>query len=214
MKRHIIIMADVVRSRKMDQDILHDSLNDCISEVNQIFKREIQSPLTITLGDEFQGIVKSAEAACRILFHIDEYTRNQELAYELRFAINYGVVETKVNPKSAHNMLGKGLTQTRELLEGMSRKQRDRFRIRVADERLDTSMENILNVYDGIVNSWNLKKDKETIKTLIKYPKDDEAANVLNKTRQQIWKRRATLLIDEYVACKETIVLLSQMHHD
>lgn len=214
MSTEIILMGDVIGSRDKNQENLHQSLNSCIDEVNKVLKEDIISPLTITLGDEFQGFISRASIALKIIFFIDEYTRNQDLDYELRFSVHKGRILTTLNPEHAHNMLGEGLTYTRELLNSMSRRERQRFRIKLSNQTIDHCLEQILNVYDGIIQSWNLNKDKETLKVLIDVSNDQEAGKLLGKTRQQIWKRRNNLFIREYSKCKDTILTLGTLHYD
>ena len=214
MGRQIILMGDIIGSRGYPQGELHEEFNKCINSANEIFRKQLVSPLTITLGDEFQGIVSSLEEAFRIIFYIDEKSRNQDSDYEIRYSLHLGNIETNIVSEAAHNMMGEGLTTARELLGEMSRRARERFRISVGSVKIQRCFENILAIYDKIITSWNLEKDKEVIQILIQEPNDRKAAELLGKTRQQVWKRRSTLMINEYNKSKESIILMAGLFHD
>lgn len=47
-------MADIVDSRKANQTLLIDELKKVVHFINNKWEASIVSPLTITLGDEFQ----------------------------------------------------------------------------------------------------------------------------------------------------------------
>lgn len=214
MASKIILMGDIIGSRRYPQSELHQAFNTCINAANQTYKNELLSPLTITLGDEFQGIVSGLEHAFRIIFYIDEFSRNQSSNYEIRYSLHLGKIETNIVSEAAHNMMGEGLSTARELLGEMSRRARERFRISVGSVRIQRCFENMLGIYDKIITSWNLEKDREIIHVLLQEPNDAKAGELLGKTRQQIWKRRSTLMINEYNKAKETILIMAGLFLD
>ena len=60
--RHYIIMADIISSRTIDKkEDFMGQFKALTSLANKRFKDSIVSPLTITLGDEFQGIVSHVD---------------------------------------------------------------------------------------------------------------------------------------------------------
>ncbi len=52
-----IFMGDVVNSSDYDGEVLSKGLKELVESTNKKFGKAILSPLTITLGDEFQGIL-------------------------------------------------------------------------------------------------------------------------------------------------------------
>mgnify|MGYP000477635068 CR=1 FL=1 len=69
--QHYIIMADVISSRTItkENDFM-GQFKQLIEETNTTFASNILSPLTITLGDEFQGVVDSAKTLFKLLFFL------------------------------------------------------------------------------------------------------------------------------------------------
>ena len=65
---HAVVMGDLVSSEDTASvEGLHASFNAAIQGANDAHRREIVSPLTITLGDEFQGLCATLEGGLRIV---------------------------------------------------------------------------------------------------------------------------------------------------
>lgn len=104
-KDYIILMADIVISRKSDQQTLMDNFKEVTDETNVSLKKYLLSPLTITLGDEFQGVAKNIESAIALLFHIEENIIHKAYGFQLRFVVFEGRIDTPINKEIAYGML-------------------------------------------------------------------------------------------------------------
>ncbi len=114
-KNPAVLMGDIVASGAYEEpDALHKTFNAGVRAFNKTRAKEIVSPLTITLGDEFQGLVKDLAAGFRIAHGMRLHFLAQGVA--CRFVLGNGAVETKINKKEAWNMMGPGLTKARERL--------------------------------------------------------------------------------------------------
>lgn len=110
-----VIMGDLVQSqRAVSTRALHTLFNDQIVSANTTFKGALLSPLTITLGDEFQGIVRSAKQAAEMARHM----RLAMIASGLscRFVVGLVALQTPLNQQNAWNMMGPGLAEARKAL--------------------------------------------------------------------------------------------------
>lgn len=109
------LMGDLVRSESSAAiATLHDHFNTAVDRQNEARKSALASPLTITLGDEFQGLMTSfpeAAAAARAM-------RLELLGHgiECRFVIGAVALRTPLNEKRAWNMMGPGLSAARAKL--------------------------------------------------------------------------------------------------
>ena len=128
----VILMADIVGSSKRKGKALMNDFKIAVAWVNKRDKSHIASPLTITLGDEFQGVVKNTHSALQIVFDLEQYLMRQENPFKLRYVIHEGKIETKLNRKNAYEMLGPGLTHAREELVAL-KSSRNRFKISLKD---------------------------------------------------------------------------------
>lgn len=112
---YVALMGDLVESEGSgDVAALHARFNQVIEQQSRAAGTGIVSPLTITLGDEFQGLTRSLAAAFKIARHIRFDL--MEASVECRFAMGVVTLKTPLNPDRAWNMMGPGLATTRERL--------------------------------------------------------------------------------------------------
>lgn len=111
-----LLMGDIVKSEKnAAPDILYNQFNTVIDKVNKDDENNITSPLTITLGDEFQGFFKSLLSALTAARRLRMLLMTQNV--QCRFVIGYAFLDTPLNTQNAWNMMGRGLGRAREKLE-------------------------------------------------------------------------------------------------
>lgn len=110
-----VLMGDLVGSeRARSVEAVHRTFNKAIVSANKRYAESIESPLTITLGDEFQGLLRTLLNAWSVA---SELRLNLLVAnVSCRFVIGTTQLETPVNPKEAWNMMGSGLSAAREKL--------------------------------------------------------------------------------------------------
>src|SRR4051794_25517593 len=102
------IMGDLVRSGSASSiEELHAKFNGAVNQQNRIRRGSLVSPLTITLGDEFQGLSKTLVESLSIV----RVLRLHLLArgVDCRFAIGLAQIQTPINVARAWNMMGPGL---------------------------------------------------------------------------------------------------------
>jgi hypothetical protein len=206
--KQYILMADIIESGEKAQTKLMQDFKNLVSSANQVFKTALLSPLTITLGDEFQGVMKNLSSSLEMIIHLEEQIIHQNLKFQLRYVLQYGLIETPINPDIAYQMLGKGLTEARNRLNN-SKKNKNRFSISIEDATKNRILENAFHIYENIISHWNAEKDYELISNFIKFEDYKTVSKQVGKTRSQIWKREKTLNITSYQAIKNIIHLTS-----
>ena len=197
---YIILMAEVIDSRDFDGKKLMDKFQELVEFTNQIFYSSILSPLTITLGDEFQGVVDKVSKALDMIFAMEEWVVEKELDFKLRYVIVEGKIDTEINKESAHKMLGEGLTKARKKLEEM-RKETQRFHVSLSDKQLTSFLLKIFKLAQYFIDSWH-PKDRTTVSGFLNGLNYKELAEKLGKDDSSVWRRRRSLAIDEYQMCK------------
>ncbi len=202
----IILMADIVGSSKRKGNPLMTDFKNAVAFVNKMDNQHINSPLTITLGDEFQGVAKSVYGAFRIIFDLEIYLLTLKRPFQLRYVVQEGEIETKINKKIAYEMLGSGLTHARENLNYL-KASKNRFSISLEDRLMTHKLMLAINVYQGIVDRWTTAQRSIAIHLLTEsdYKK---TAKKLKKEPTLIWKRRRSLMIDEVNNMKKLILLI------
>ena len=109
---HAAVMGDLVSSGSAESAArLHAAFNAAVDEVNAARRGQLVSPLTITLGDEFQGLCACLSDGLAIVRALRLRLLDQDV--ECRFALGVVRIETPVNAERAWNMMGEGLSATR-----------------------------------------------------------------------------------------------------
>jgi len=104
--------------------------------------------------------------------------------------------------------MGPGLTRTRELLTNKKRG-RKRFEFDLYDETETLQFSRLFEVLDVFILSWK-KEDYPLILDMIQNDNNAEVGEMYEKNRDQIWKRRRTLMINEYNQLKDFILTYIQ----
>jgi hypothetical protein len=203
----IILMADIIGSTQQKSKSLMVDFKESVAYVNRSNKRHILSPLTITLGDEFQGVVKDVQAAFKVLFDLELVLMSLKRSFKLRYVIQEGKIETKLNRTRAYEMLGPGLTVARMQLNAM-KSSKTRFKIALKDPVLSTQLSLVMNSYQGITDQWTPAQQKVVVAFLEEQLDYRKVAEKLKKDPTSMWRRKKTLLIEEVDSLKKLISLI------
>ena len=195
-------MGDIVGSRKKEGAIQMEVFNKLISFLNTNYKDQILSPLTITLGDEFQGVVKNRRAGEEMIIAAEEWLLNKTENIKIRFLLHYGIIETPINPEIAYGMLGKGLTDARDGLNAM-KKEKDRFKVSGMEDNDNINDHFIL--FQSIIDGWSIA-DRKLVADFLKESDYKKVAEMNKKDASLMWKRERSLKIREYKIIKELIL--------
>ncbi|MEX0720705.1 MAG: SatD family protein [Balneolaceae bacterium] len=202
--KYYILMGDVVSSSEYDAKVLRSKLKALVEGCNHTMEKKTLSPYTITLGDEFQGISKSLETAIETFFYFEEECLRKEIEFKLHYVLHYGEIETEINKDIAYEMMGPGLTKARKTLSSKKR-ERKRFEFDLSDKELTEQLTRIFEVLDAIILSWK-KEDFPLIISMIESDNNSEVGKKHGKNRDQIWKRRKNLMVNEYNLLKDFIL--------
>lgn len=205
--RNYIIMADIISSRyiKKEEDFM-GQFKALTTLANEQFNRQIISPLTITLGDEFQGIVDSAQTLFELVFFLEEQRIGADYTFQLRYSLVHGEIETEINTQIAYEMYGAGLTQAREgLQQAKDSGQHYYIDLKAAPE---AQLKLCLELYQSIKSEWKPKEYK-IVSAFLKHNDYKDLEKIgLYKTRSGAWKKGKSLRIDEYHTVKRLIFLI------
>lgn len=203
MGKYWILMGDIVQSRRAPGNELAGQFSSLIEYLNGQFSAAILSPLTITLGDEFQGVVQDKKTGIAIILEAEKYIMANYEKLTIRFVLNYGEIETPINRAIAHGMLGSGLSATRELINHLKT---IKERYWIGEEGHANEVANqLFYLYDAQVSNWKGADKKLAWQFLtLKDYKKVAAAN--GKHPSLMWKRERSLQIRAF----ETITQLIQ----
>lgn len=212
-KLYYILMADIVDSRMQNQIGLISDFKKLVSTINTAQYDKIVSPLTITLGDEFQGIVKDLSSAIKIIIALDEFILNAQLNFKLRYVLVQGKIDTPINHKIAYEMLGEGLTVAREALIS-GKKEKNHYQIAVKNMELSDALNSTFFVLQRIRDDWDPQKDYLIAARFIQNIDYKEIALEVSREKSLIWKKKKSLKIEEYTALKNVLLYLGNLSHE
>ena len=174
-----ILMADTIDSGVQDSNELILQLKKIVKSINKE-KQLLISPLTITLGDEFQGVCSSIPNAIKMIISIEEMIIMNQFNIKLRYVLNFGKIDTKINSTRAYEMLGEGLTEARMKLNSLKK---DDARFCITIGRKQKKSEEILNdaffILQSYIDAWNVK-DYEIVAAFIANSDYKEVAEIVH----------------------------------
>lgn len=182
-----------------------DSFSNAVETINSGDKENILSPLTITLGDEFQGVAKNIFGAIKVVLDFEYHLLRIESGFRLRYVIYEGDIDTKINRISSHKMLGSGLTHARQELTDL-KSYRNRFKVVLRDELLSQKLNYGFQVFQGIVDRWT-EAQRQVVIELLHNPDYKEVAKKVRKDPTVIWRRKRSLMIEEYFSIRKLIMI-------
>ncbi len=110
----IAVIGDIIKSRSIaDRRKAQEGLAAVLQQVNQRHQGVLASRFTITLGDEFQGVLNGATGFLRIL---DEITFAMK-PIDLRFGIGVGELSTRLDPLTSIGADGPAYWLAREAID-------------------------------------------------------------------------------------------------
>lgn len=201
-------MADIIRSSGMDPKTTMLHFKNLVRKINKAHSKDLLSPLTITLGDEFQGVVKDLKSSIQIIVALEECIIHERVPFKLRYALNYDHIRTPINKAIAHGMLGEGLTNTRKTISEMKSKP-ERFHISDNNPLASEILNDAFIVFQEIIEKWSPEKDFEIVGAFLKYKDYKLVAKALERDRSVIWRRKKTLDIVSYFSIRNVITKTS-----
>lgn len=203
-----ILMADIINNRREESNKLMFDLRKLVFIINKKWKKQVLSPLTITLGDEFQGVIHNLENAYKIIFDIEELIITHNLKLKLRYVLNYGKIDTPINNRIAYEMLGDGLIVAREKLNSL-KKNTNRFHVIIApDIKKQQLINDLFKLYENYIDNWK-KNEYHIVREFLSGKDYQEIAGILDVNISTAWRRKKSLNIEEYNICKNLILNLN-----
>lgn len=138
----IVIIGDLIDSRKLqNRTFVQQQLQNCINELNNKYHDDISAKFTVTLGDEFQGLLLSGFNSLRM---IDEIQIRMS-PVKIRFGIGIGRLHTPINHEVCIGMDGPAFWKAREALNFVhENNDYSRINIHLCLEKHDPSV-NLIN---------------------------------------------------------------------
>jgi len=114
MQRYAVIIGNIVQSRRLkNRTEVQEIFLKTIKKIKNDFSQMFVSPPTITLGDEFQAVLKGTDNLFVMIHRFEFYIS----PIVLRFGIGVGTIETPINTREAIGMDGSAFHNARLAIE-------------------------------------------------------------------------------------------------
>jgi hypothetical protein len=199
-------MADIIESRLKSSVSLMREFKKIARCINDEHTDNLLSPVTITLGDEFQAVARSPRDGVQAIIAFEEMIIHKKVDFKIRYLLHSGEIETPINREAAYGMLGSGLTEARKLLAEMKRS-KQRFRFSLGEEIVSEKMNLAFILYQSIVDGWK-PRDFYILAEFLKENDYKLVAKKLRKDASLIWRRKKSLKLNDYAALKRLIEII------
>lgn len=200
-----ILMGDIVGSSQSDNISLQKEFSKLIGKINQEFQNKLKSPLTITLGDEFQGVVVDLKTSIEMIVNIEENKWEMEYPILIRYSLGLGEISTPINSEIAFGMLGEGLTKVRNSL--IELKDKDTRIVLTGDfpnkEQISLSLDLLLEKQE----EWRWK-DRDVISGYIMGKDYKKIAEEIGKDNSTVWRKFKSLEFASYEKRKRLLEII------
>lgn len=111
---YFAVIGDLVASRSIPaREKFQKQFAQVLSSINESFKPSIASQFTVTVGDEFQGLLSEASQICRMMDSV--ITRLYPV--KVRFGIGIGTMSTEIDPTKSLGADGPAFWAARKAIE-------------------------------------------------------------------------------------------------
>lgn len=204
MSKYAVVMGDIVGSEKAPSRVeMHDRFNEVTLAANKRFAKAIASPLTITLGDEFQGLTHTHVSAFEIAatMRLDLLTAG----VRCRFVVGTVELETALNKSHAWNMLGTGLAEARDKLNDKADPNAYRFSFS-GPPLLVNLLETLGWSASSLEESWARTQLAYSVIAINEHPSIERIAKKFGISDTSVYKTLRTARLDLYKAQRSAIL--------
>jgi hypothetical protein len=192
---YLVLIGDVVASRTAgNRRELQRALSAAVQRINASARRRLASPYTITLGDEFQAVYRSARDLFGDLWALLEALN----PVELRLAAGIGEIATPINRKQALGMDGAAFHKARAAMDRLKREGRTIIQVQGSEGEL-ALVNDSLRLACRLLSGWK----RETLSTLVCLGRGlsvDVIARSMQVTPRAIFKRIRSSSLREVLA--------------
>ena len=187
------IIGDIKESKKLEnRGEIQEKLKNTLRSINTLYCEDIAAKFLITLGDEFQGLLKEATN----LLEIIKYIQREMYPIEMRFGVGIGEMHTEIDSKAAIGADGPAFYAARNVITEIH-KQEKKVKKQAADIQMEFYEKNYFEITEintilllkTIEDGWN-EKQRYTIWDMIRYQESQGMCARRQNTTQSTVARR------------------------
>lgn len=199
MEAFTALTGDLIESRHIpDRLTVQERLSSLLDHVNEEFSAAVAVPFTITLGDEFQGLLFDASAALPVIATI-EHTL---FPVRITFGLGTGRIATRL-ASATTQMDGECFHRSRQALEEAKAAGR-RIVFATGDARLDRALNTIEMLAEAIRSGWS-EVHSRWARRYEELQKVERVAQAERVTRQAVYKAFKRMRLEEIRAAEAAL---------
>lgn len=206
---YIAIIGDIKNSKQLEnRKAVQLQLKNVLDDINSVYAGDIASNFMITLGDEFQGLMKAGSAP---IFVVDKIEREM-LPVKIRFGIGVGEITTDINPMVPLGADGPAYYNARDSINKLKasekKKMESKFNIKMdiqGNPEVTELINTIFSLLTTIKGTWT-DRQTQIINAYLEYGgTQEEAAQILNINQSNVQKALASANFYTYRRALESV---------
>ena len=209
-ENYVAIIGDIIESKvKKDRNDIQQKLKKVLNDINLKYSNDIASKFKITLGDEFQGLLKSKNNILKIILEIEI----QLAPVKIRFGIGIGEINTDINFNDSSEIDGPAYHRARKMINDIEIKKSQytepHFDIMLCSNEknieIDKLINSIFSVCTALKSKWT-DRQKEIIYTYISNGENQyKAAEILGITQSSVNKALNNAKFYTFISALDTV---------
>ncbi|EGJ26456.1 SatD family protein [Streptococcus porcinus] len=151
---YLALIGDIIQSKQLSQrSEAQERLKTCLKRLNELFKPYIISNFSLTLGDEFQGLMKIDAP----IFYLIDLINDEMRDIPMRYGIGVGEILTDINPEISIGADGPAYWYAREAIKFIHQKNdygTTQIAIRTGEIEEDVFLNSLLSAGEAIKYNW------------------------------------------------------------
>ena len=166
MNQYYALIGDIIESRHLaNRAQQQEALNQVLDNLNDRYQAHLASRFSLTLGDEFQGLVKVGAP----IFQMIDELRLALPELNLRFGLGLGEILTSINPALSLGADGPAYWRAREAIQQVHQQhhyETVHVYLVTGQEDQDTILNHSLALSEFVRSSW-IQSQMETFRTIL-----------------------------------------------
>lgn len=206
---YLAIIGDLIDSRKLgNREALQAKMLELLETINTKYADQIVSRFTMTIGDEFQALLKPQGGVWQVLDHLAALSPAR-----FRMGLGYGTIITKINPEQSIGADGEAFWRARDAIQ-IAHKENWNNKSHVFFEGTKDKTDRVINVLmsagEVLKFAWN-ETSRETLREMLNvgvyHPNfvQKELADAINIDPRTLNKRLLAGNIKIYLEIRATL---------
>lgn len=218
MTKYIALIGDIIDSKQIkERESFQESLKETFININKEYKSTIASNFTLTIGDEFQALLKVDGKLMQLLDSL--YI---QIPADFRLGLGYGEITTKIDPSLSIGADGEAFWKARDAIKYVYTNNyngRSNILFKSHNEGLDSTINSLFTLTESLKFQWT-DLQKETFAKMLEEGiynesfNQQEFANKLGISESSLSKRLTASNIKVYLRGRQEITKILEDNYE